>query len=829
MEGKARIAVIAVGEAPMGLSYELEKRGIAVSSGDISSVEELVVDERPHLIALVGIRGAMEVSTLLEEQDRNTTPRVAVIAARRDLSRLWGLNRDVVVSLLATEMGDKVVAGRLEALARQAAKKRGEIIEGPAPTSLGPRSTTDAFTTVAPQAVAAIQLVKQAHQAGAMTVPAAVEINAMNQREVPVDEIDSADLESDRPPPEAPLPSASLLVTHLGLGLRPLEATAKGPTDAEAKPAPTETASAAFDPDTTSTYDRAPTNREADAPVSKEELAADAATQPPPPETTRQTISAEAPTSTDAEGKPDAESGDEALDEPFIDTEALVESLRASEPAHAVPDEGAAKLDKFEAVPADPGGVDYEPDSGELTRPGKTVLGLGVRNPVLSAKDAAADERLTIPGDSAAQSALAAEDSNRGNEARFFGAEGSEVTPPSGTSAAPPLRRSGRPSTFPPSPPDRRVPAVLLGLLAVAAAGGVYMNAKRQDAKEPPKISAVSGHDAATPPAPPASALAPSKAEPSEAVPPANETASEASTEKSNAEQPGSEKPSVADETTTPVATTPVATSGAAPGALSDALLERYLKVREVTPKTCSELVPSPKQGVRDPAAEGSVPWQAARKAIVRGDLVLAQTNMCEASFINPASPALEALALLYVTQGSPSEALLWLDKADIVRPGVRDTLDLRGTALSQLGQIEKARQIWLRALNIKDADEGRRAGVAEEDVAVARQHLKQGDLPRAERRLRRAVVLSPKSSIAMAALAEVFVKKAELPSAQGLAENAIVAEPFFPDAYVVLADIARVQGNTDKAREHLARALQIRPDFWAAKKALRDLDAPKP
>lgn len=815
----------------MGLSYELEKRGIAVFSGDISSVEELVDDKRPHLIALVGIRGAMEVSTLLEEQDRNTTPRVAVIAARRDLSRLWGLNRDVVVSLLATEMGDKVVAGRLEALARQAAKKRGEILEGPAPTSLGPRSIGDAFTTVAPQAVAAIQLVKQAHQ-GAVTVPAAIEINAMARGQESLDEIDSADLESDRPPPDAPLPSPSLLQTQLGLGIRAMQPNKANPSPFASFPGAGEKS---FDPDVTSTYDRAPSSVEADATL--EEPGRDGATEPPA--TFKEEAMAEGSpgaavdivAETLSNSEPNSTKDDTPLDEPFIDTDALLDSLRSpGEPA------------KFESMPAEPGGVDHEPDSSELTRPGKTVLGLGVRNPVIPAREAGiADERLTIPDDAAIQSKLLAESHL---DESLFNLAGSEITPPSGTAAAPSVRERHSVRASAP-PPNRKVPAVLLGLLAAAAAAGAYVNAQRHDNKELPKISTIaddvekSAPDDAMPSAAPTAALpgtstpsptpdsAPSDSAPSDSAPSDSAPSDSAAAKPTNAKdapQPAEDSAQAEPDPASPTASASAAILPVS-GALSDELLQRYLTVASVTPKTCTELVPNPKQGVRDPAAEGSVPWQAARKAIVRGDLAAAQASMCEAAFINPASPALEALALLYVTEGAATEALVWLDKAEAVRPGVRDTLELRGAALSQLGQIGKARQVWLQALNVKEEDMGRRGGVADEDVAVARQHMKQGDLPRAERRLRRAVVLNPKSSLAMATLAELFLKKNQTTLAQGLAESSIAAEPFFPDAYVVLADVDKAQGNLQKAREHLERALQIRPDFWAAKKALRELD----
>jgi tetratricopeptide (TPR) repeat protein len=835
MEGKARIAVIAVGEAPVSLCQELEKRGIAVFSGDIASVEELAEKNQPHLIALVGIRGAMEVSTLLEDQDRSTSPRVAVIAARRDLSRLWGLNRDVVISLLATEMGDKVVAGRLDALARQAAKKRGENIEAAPAMSLAPRSTADAFTTVAPQAVAAIALVKQAQNAAA-TKPAVIEVNASETSNDSVDELDSASLESDRPPnPEAPMPSPSLLVARTGLGLDSALSPRQEPTkDNEALASSTDPFGgfSGLDTETTATFDTTglsfpshsseKVNAQAEKPAPQKEEAhtahIDVAVESAPAVEGKESQAGEGP----LEKSADEENRDSG---PLIDTDSLIESLRLDTAVSVDASNTSADASPPPEEEKSPSDLDHEPpDSNELTRPGKTVLGLGFRT----------------PGSKPATDALATSPGLSNVEAKFFE---TEDTPPSGTSqprVVSPLAPERDPaylqaknptyqSISPPPKASKALPATF------------YINSQSQKLETPASNVATpeptptaSTPEAASPEAPPGERVAPAVDSAPLPSPGATEDkgadapqAEEAGTPEPTPPPKEAESPSSRGATSTPVA--PPAQFEAPAGALSDEVLQKLLSEPEAAAKTCTELVPNPKQGVRDPAAEGSVPWQAARKAIVRGDLVAAQTSMCEAAFINPASPALESLALLYITQNAPTEALLWLDKAEVVRPGVRDTLDLRATALTQLGKISEARSVWLKSLNIVDEDPGRRKGAADEDVALAKQHLRQGDLPRAERRLRRAVVLDPKNSPALTALAEVMLKKGRLEAAQGLGSYAVSTEPFFPDAYVVLADIAKQQNDLGAAQKHLERALQIRPDFWAAKKAMKELTKPAP
>lgn len=132
------VVLVSVGTDSATLIDEIEKKGLRVVSVPFTEAEESIEREKPLLVVLHGARGATELSTLLEDAD--DPPQVAVVAPRADLGTLMGLNRDIVVSLLATELTEKTVAARIEAVIRQRAKARGISLNLAARRlSLGPR------------------------------------------------------------------------------------------------------------------------------------------------------------------------------------------------------------------------------------------------------------------------------------------------------------------------------------------------------------------------------------------------------------------------------------------------------------------------------------------------------------------------------------------------------------------------------------------------------------------------------------------------------------------------------------------------------------------
>lgn len=811
MEGKARIAVMAVGDRPAGLIKELERREIEVLDGEIAEAESLVESDNPHLIALAGIRGAMELSTLLEDLERTHAPRVAVVAPRRDLSRLWGLNREVVISLLATEMGDKVVAGRLDALARQAAKKRGDVLRPSpiGPGSMAPRPPLEtlpgpalaaerlqsqaALPSVGPQPVGSIQLIKQTRERPPLKVPVPSSVEVIDIASTSGEstyELESSLLESDRPPSRsensilnAAAPSSAGALDSIDTDELLERALAPAPMPATA-------------PD------------EASVGTQLHESAPGALTPSP-----REFDSLDVPLSTPPDNLPSATetfekavehqqiSHDDATSNPVVVSSASPAATPDTAPCPSASENAASPMS---AAPlAEPtslveGNVseDSLPFTSEPPTPDE-VAASDIQLPPATASNAKAQPSKgnTLTEDLPTQRLTARE-----AEALLHGEKSLDDLVLSKTSSTT--------STIPPahtSPPAHLGGELIQSkegsgrklLLLFAFVGALGIGAFLATRGETPRSNV---SDKAASNAPPRDS-SPSTSEdvPEGAEEPALEEAPTPDTQAPSPSKVGSQLP---------------------PGDRAAAL-----RIEQRAQPGCQELLPTPPSIGRDPTHEASLHWQEARKAIVRGDLGESRLKMCTAVLINPESPALEGLGLLYVTQEAPQEALSWIDRALAARPNVRETLDLKATAQSQLGQIEEAERTWLTALSIQATDTARRKGTSLEDTQTAKQFAKRGDLPRAERLLRRAIALDEKNAVALTTLAEVFLKKGSLDASRALAEASLSLEPYFPEAHVIIGEVQIAKGDSAEARRAFERALSMRPDFWAAKKRLLELD----
>lgn len=124
MQERAKILLVAIGSDPTNLVEQLAKLEVEVREAALVDAEEQIDDWSPDLIVLHGARGALELATLVEGNETDHPPRMVIAAERRELARLRGLNRDVVISLFALETGPPVVAQRVESLARRAARRR---------------------------------------------------------------------------------------------------------------------------------------------------------------------------------------------------------------------------------------------------------------------------------------------------------------------------------------------------------------------------------------------------------------------------------------------------------------------------------------------------------------------------------------------------------------------------------------------------------------------------------------------------------------------------------------------------------------------------------
>lgn len=124
MQGDATVLLVSVGQPSEGLQAELQRLQVKVVPSGFADAEEEMAEADPDLVVLSGARGAMELATLLDDQVGENRPRMVIVAERKDLAKLRGLNREVVISLFALETTEKVVAQRIESLARRAARRR---------------------------------------------------------------------------------------------------------------------------------------------------------------------------------------------------------------------------------------------------------------------------------------------------------------------------------------------------------------------------------------------------------------------------------------------------------------------------------------------------------------------------------------------------------------------------------------------------------------------------------------------------------------------------------------------------------------------------------
>jgi len=879
------VVLVSVGADSAALIDEIEKKGLRVVSCPFADAEEAIEREKPLLVVLHGARGAVELSTMLE--DAVDPPQVAVVAARADLGTLMGLNRDIVVSLLATELTEKTVAARLEAVARQRAKTLGLTLNlaarrmslGPRPSLPRPPPTQVSTGTSAPNLVLEAPtpdvLAAAKTPPGSAVAPAHPGARASRLQGGTAIGLPAAPGRPEPPPvPQRPRPaepfplaapgptdqlSQSLLLSEI-----PEPAKPPGPPPRPAPPRPVGTP-------------EPPTALESDSPVAESISPSSIESLEPREPTTTAVIAPLAPALPRFEPS-------ELLAESGLD-ESIGPELRAALPFRSPepelpsapllpkvgPDTGTADTeDVLEAHPHRPPTPDLEtlpppPPRDEddedlalpLLRPSRPPL-----------QDATSDDfgatmlaevtMPAIPGSLAAEAlALArlksepnhpipepppvpAGDDDDDDRATVTGDPSPylQVATVQSAPIQPPLPLATE------KPANRSWAGAAVLLLAVGA-GASYI---KWGMPKPPTPS-VSGEpepsvpaaDTLTPPPPvtesaePALAAAPS--EPS-AIAPAEASAAAAAeaaptpSATPTAEEPAPEEPATPAEPTPTAATTPPATAASAAPATTSAgttepavLLDNPFATPDANLPGCEVLAPGarPTPG-DDPIAEASEYWAQARKGIVKGDIEGAARAMCTAVAINPQSPAAEGLARLYTLAHSSAQALTWVDRAIQLAPSNRELLLLRGDAKSQLGRQEEAVSDWLEAMGIKPDETKRRTSQAAEYANVAREEKARSDFAKAEQFYRRALGFEETNLIALTGMAETLYARKLYDQAGTFAVRALAVFEPVPEAYLVLGDVAVAKNDPARARAAFERALAIRPDFWPAKKRLREL-----
>lgn len=865
------ILFVAIDEPPIGVVAEIEGRGLKVAVCSLADAEESIASHAPLLVVLSGARGASELSTLLEDQPEASRVQVLILAARRELARLMGLNRDIVVALLAVEMGDATLASRIDALARQAARRRGVTLRSTAAVraSLHAMASVGASPTTAEPAPARDAPVPAIVAPAAPLATAAPLLSGAPSPEVRVAPAGSRDL--------APAPAAPVRGTALGMPAAPrhkLDAPAPpevlpgaGARPESLSPDEYQSTAPAKHERTVSAFDPGALLRDTGLEREAGALSSALAHTPILGQDTQvsavavELLPGEKVEDVDESELTDVLDSDEAVRAPLLGVqgsshsrlEELTTELESLAPDSLVPDVDLPLVGK---VPAPPTFDETElpllrprstppaaPGPDEASPPPLPAAPVGGLAPPAPPESLAPDLVAPAP-ELPAQPALGRDREEIADPGARISAFANPPPPPEGP-RAPALRV---PSVGPvPAglgvnrPSNKRPLAALggLGALLALAVGG-YVLTQKGDAKPAP-VAVAPEPSASTAPPETASSASETSPTPEEAPAAVASAAGEEGAAEGAVAPAGSAEglegapaaPPEAASAPAPAAAAPAAptepAATPAPAAAAAGIDERFVvenpwKIPETALPSCEELAPGVTATSADRVAEASPHWAEARRLIVKGDARGAATSMCRAVGINPESPALEGLTSLHVMSGSPTLAVAFANRALAIRPTDRETKNLRGDAFSQLGRADEALADWLSAIGLQPNEVVRRSAESKNYALEAKRAERRGDLPKAAQYYRRAAGLDPKNIMATSGFAGLLLRQDHLDQAATFAVYALREFELLPEAHVVLGDVSAKKGDVAGARRAYQRALSIRPDYWDAELKLRAL-----
>ncbi|MEZ4373519.1 MAG: hypothetical protein R3B07_22045 [Polyangiaceae bacterium] len=146
-----------------------------------------------------------------------------------------------------------------------------------------------------------------------------------------------------------------------------------------------------------------------------------------------------------------------------------------------------------------------------------------------------------------------------------------------------------------------------------------------------------------------------------------------------------------------------------------------------------------------------------ARRALMSGKLAAATDAYCAALALQPEDAQLMTeLARVFLQRGAGEQAVKWAKRAYELAPKTLNQV-LLGDALALDGRYEDARQAWSEAWNIKAS--ATLAAIASSHFHTATRAAGQRDYAKAERFMRRVIVLDPERADAPLALAKVLLE----------------------------------------------------------------------
>jgi tetratricopeptide (TPR) repeat protein len=204
---------------------------------------------------------------------------------------------------------------------------------------------------------------------------------------------------------------------------------------------------------------------------------------------------------------------------------------------------------------------------------------------------------------------------------------------------------------------------------------------------------------------------------------------------------------------------------------------------------------------------------------LARVETLLRQVLAVDASYLE----AYAALAQLYVKQGRLDAALAEFDELSKRQPKPVAALTFAGMILQGQGKLDQARDRFSRALELDPE-----AAVAANNLAWL--HAESGDrLDAALELALRAKAKLPGSPEVDDTLGYVHYKRDSPEQAIPFFERSVKAAPENPTYHYHLGLACAKANDRQRAKQHLTRALQLKPDFEGANEAramLRSLDA---
>ncbi|MGE3668399.1 MAG: hypothetical protein AB7K71_02030 [Polyangiaceae bacterium] len=225
---------------------------------------------------------------------------------------------------------------------------------------------------------------------------------------------------------------------------------------------------------------------------------------------------------------------------------------------------------------------------------------------------------------------------------------------------------------------------------------------------------------------------------------------------------------------------------------------------------------PVPDCGSEAPVGTPGLAIAKARRALMSGKLAAATDAYCAALALQPEDAQLMTeLARVFLQRGAGEQAVKWAKRAYELAPKTLNQV-LLGDALALDGRNEDARRAWSEAWNIKAS--ATLAAIASAHFHTATSAAGQRDYAKAERFMRRVIVLDPERADAPLALARVLLEASpKLPEprfkeaqAWALRAVALTKRAEDPDAWSRGLEVLRDAARSNQQPELAAAAAQL-------------------